>query len=106
MKKGNLDKAKPLIQGADRDNPDRFYILNNLAVIHAAQGEDQKAGEIFERLCRLYPEEPEAACNLALFLLNQGKTDQALRVIEKVPREKIPNFVLQKFSIPSAGKPD
>jgi len=106
MKKGNLDKAKPLIQGADRDNPDRFYILNNLAVIHAAQGEDQKAGEIFERLCRLYPEEPEAACNLALFLLNQGKTDQALRVIEKVPREKIPHSVLQKFSIPSAGKPD
>ncbi len=106
MKKGSVDEAVPLFELADRESPDRFYILNNLAVIYAARGENQKAGELFQRLRRLYPEEPEAACNLALFLLNQGQTDQASRVIENVPREKIPPSVLQKFSIPSAGKPD
>ena len=106
MKKGSIDEAAALFKVADRENPNRFYILNNLAVIYAARGENQKAGELFQRLRRLYPEEPEAACNLALFLLNQGQTDQASRVIENVPREKIPPSVLQKFSIPSAGKPD
>ena len=106
MKKGSNDGAVPLFELANRESPDRFYILNNLAVMYAAGGENQKAGELFQRLHRLYPEEPEAACNLALFLLNQGQTDQALRVIEKVPREKIPPSILQKFSIPPAGKPD
>jgi len=106
MKKGSIDEAVPLFELADRESPDRFYILNNLAVMYLARGNDQKAGELFQRLHRLYPEEIEAACNLALFLLNQGQTDQALRVIEKVPREKIPPSILQKFSIPSVVQPD
>ena len=106
MKKGSIDEAVPLFELADRESPDRFYILNNLAVMYLARGNDQKAGELFQRLHRLYPEEIEAACNLALFLLNQGQADQALQVIEKVPREKIPPSILQKFSIPSVVQPD
>lgn len=106
MKKGSVDEAVPLFELADRENPNRFYILNNIAVMHVSRGEYDKAGELFQRLHWLYPEEIEAACNLALFLLNQGQTDQALRVIEKVPREKIPPSVLQKFSIPAADQPD
>jgi tetratricopeptide (TPR) repeat protein len=106
MKKGSIDEALPLFELADRENPSRFYILNNLAVMYLARGMDQKAGELFQRLHRLYPEEPEATCNLALFLLNHGQTDQALKLIENFPREKIPPSILQRFSIPSAGKPD
>jgi O-antigen ligase len=106
MKKGSIDEALPLFELADRENPIRFYILNNLAVMYLARGMDQKAGELFQRLHRLYPEEPEATCNLALFLLNHGQTDQALKLIENFPREKIPPSILQRFSIPSAGKPD
>jgi O-antigen ligase len=97
MKKGNFGEALPLFESADRENPDRFYILNNLAVLYAARGENPKALELFMRLVRLYPEHAEASCNLALFFLEQGKTNEALRVIEQIPRDKIPFSVLQRF---------
>jgi tetratricopeptide (TPR) repeat protein len=103
MKKGSFGEAVPLFESANRENPDRFYILNNLAVIYAARGENSKALELFMRLVRLYPEHTEAPCNLALFLLEQGKTNEALRVIEQIPRDKIPPSILQRFPSPSGG---
>ncbi len=103
MKKGSYDEAMSLFELADRENPDRFYILNNLAVVYAARGENQNAGELFQRLVRLYPEQAEASCNLALFLLDQGKTNEAISVIQKIPPEKIPPSVLQRFSACSEG---
>ncbi len=106
MKKGSVDEAVSFFELADRENPDRFYILNNLAIMYAARGENQKAGELFQRLVRVYPEHAEASCNLALFFLDEGKTNEALRVIERISRDKIPPSVLQRFSDFSADKPD
>jgi len=106
MKKGDFNAATSLFELAEMESPSRFYTLNNLAVMYDARGEKQKAGEILQRLHRLYPEESEVSCNLAMFLLDEGKNDQALQVIKDIPKEKIPHSVLQKFSIPSAGKPD
>ena len=97
MKQGRVDAAISLFKLADRENPDRFYILNNLAIMYAVRGEKHKADELFQRLGRLYPEHPEAACNLALFLLNQGKENEALQLIERIPRDKIPTAILKKF---------
>ena len=106
MKKGDFNAALSLFELADRENPDRVYTLSNLAAMYDARGDNQKAGELFQRLHKLYPEEPEVACNLALFLLDQGKSEDALKVIEGVPSEKIPPFILQRFSAPSTGKKD
>jgi len=106
MKKGSVDAAVSLFELADRENPDRFYILNNLAILYATRGENQKAGELFQRLFRLYPEHPEAACNLALFLLGQGEKNKALQVLEGVPKDEIPPRLLEKMSLPlSPQKP-
>jgi predicted Zn-dependent protease len=65
--------------------------------MYALRGEQHKADELFQRLARLYPEHPEATCNLALLLLNQGKENEALRLIERIPRDKIPTALLKKF---------
>lgn len=97
MKQGRADAAFSLFKLADRENPDRFYILNNLAVMYAIRGEKHKADELFQRLDRLYPEHYEATCNQALFLLNQGKENEALRLLEQIPRDKIPTKLLKKF---------
>jgi tetratricopeptide (TPR) repeat protein len=97
MKQGRVDAAISLFKLADRENPDRFYILNNLAIMYAVRDEQNKADELFQRLGRLYPEHPEATCNLALLLLNQGKENEALRLIERIPRDKIPTPLFKKF---------
>lgn len=98
MKKGRRDDAIELFELADAENPNRYYILNNLAILYAERGELEKSRNLFIKLTRHFPEQHEPVINFAVFLLDDGSEAEARRLLATVPNEKIPEAVLEKFS--------
>ncbi len=103
MKKGQRDDAIRLFELADMENANRYYILNNLALLYAQRGEVVKSRAIFMKLTRYFPEQHEPAINFAVFLYGHGDEKEARRLLSTVPREQIPAAVLDVFSRPPAS---
>jgi len=90
MELGQLDAAQALFVALTQDFPDLADPYNNLAVIHAGQGElDQARGEL-EQALRLQPEHAQAQENLGDVLLRLAlRAYQRAQTALAVPSEPL-----------------
>src|SRR5262249_37830066 len=75
-RRGALDQAKLLYQRLLELQPASEVACTNLAIISAQQGDVAQADRLFRRALRA--NHPEGHNNLALFLLQQGRLDEAV----------------------------
>jgi tetratricopeptide (TPR) repeat protein len=74
-----------------RDQPDAVAVLRTLARAHAANGEGALAEESLQRAVQLAPQDAGARIELAQFLAQNGKSEQALPLIEQTVRDNPTN---------------
>jgi len=88
MKIGYDDEAIACFRQARRENPDKFYILNNLGILLNDQGDYDEAMALFIQAINLYPERTEALHNLAVSLFDQERYEEAADVLLELPLER------------------
>jgi Flp pilus assembly protein TadD/O-antigen ligase len=88
MKMGYDDKAIDCFRKARRENPDKFYILNNLGILLNDRGDYDEATALFIQAINLYPERTEALHNLSVTLFDQKRFEEAADVLLELPLEK------------------
>jgi O-antigen ligase len=88
MKIGYDDEAIACFRQARRENPDKFYILNNLGILLNDQGDYDEAMALFIQAINLYPERTEALHNLAVSLFDQERYEEAADVLLELPEER------------------
>jgi O-antigen ligase/cytochrome c-type biogenesis protein CcmH/NrfG len=88
MKMGHDDEAIECFRMARRENPDKFYILNNLGILMNDRGDHDEATALFVQAINLYPERTEALHNLAVTLFDQERFEEAADILLELPLEK------------------
>jgi O-antigen ligase len=88
MKMGHDDEAIACFQLARQQNPDKFYILNNLGILLNDRGDYDEAMALFIQAINLYPERTDALHNLAVSLFDQERYEEAADVLLELPIEK------------------
>ena len=88
MEMGRIDSAISRLEQAQLENPDRHYILNNLANLKLDRGQHREAANLYRRAIEVYPERTESHHNLALCLLIQGDPEKAVEVLTAIPETK------------------
>ncbi len=81
---GQYTEATRFTLAALEQNPDNEKALNNLALIHLAQGQAQRALNVFMRRM----EAPEALNNVGYFLMLQGKPEEAIPYLQQAIDKK------------------
>ncbi|WP_165310391.1 tetratricopeptide repeat protein [Vibrio ziniensis] len=81
---GNYGDASRFTLAALEQDPNNDKALNNLALIHLAKGEAQRALNVFMR--RMDP--PEALNNVGYFLMLQGKPEEAIPYLQQAIDKK------------------
>ncbi|MBN1150591.1 hypothetical protein JXA84_05150, partial [candidate division WOR-3 bacterium] len=87
--RGEYDSALVYISAAVNVNPKNYFLLNKLAFIYSALGDDNTALIFLERAIQMKPDYDEANANLAVlyFIRNEfEKTREILRKTEITPR--------------------
>ncbi len=69
--------------------PMSFRIQNNLATAYVQSGETHLAEKAFLQSIKLNPGKAEAKINLAILYLNQGRLEEALRVIKDIDLKEL-----------------
>jgi O-antigen ligase len=87
---GNLDEATACLERAFAANPNRMYVVNNLAAVYAETGRFSDAIPLFALAAERYPDRIELRHNLAACLVEAGRFAEAVDVIESVPEELRP----------------
>jgi len=88
MKMGHDDEAIACFQLARQQNPDKFYILNNLGILLSDRGDYDEAMAMFIQAINLYPERTEALHNLSVSLFDQERYEEAADVLLELPLNK------------------
>lgn len=65
---------------------EQLDLLRVLGYHHLQNGSSVRAAQIFEALQALHPEDASISLSLACALLRSGQPDQALLVLESIPR--------------------
>ncbi len=81
---GQYPEATKFTLAALEQSPENDKALNNLALIHLAQGEAQRALNVFMRKM----EAPEALNNVGYFLMLQGKPEEAIPYLQQAIDKK------------------
>ncbi|MBN2364460.1 tetratricopeptide repeat protein, partial [candidate division WOR-3 bacterium] len=101
--RGEYDSALSYISAAVRENPSNYFLLNKLAFIYSALGDDKTALILLERAVQMKPDYDEANANLAVlyFLRNNFERSYALYLsTEMTPRnEKVMKNLGVAFSV-------
>jgi O-antigen ligase len=116
MHQGKNDAAIACFEKARLENPNRFYILNNLGILYAQRGNYQRAIQFLGYAAERYPEQFEILNNLASCYNRLGAYKKALSLLKKIPPGKMTDEVrtntataLQglelKSSLPSKKQP-
>lgn len=87
MRLGRRDEATACLERAFVANPNRMYIVNNLAALYAEAGRFADAIPLFAATADRYPDRLEPRHNLAGCLIDAGRFAEAVGVIETVPEE-------------------
>ena len=88
MKMGYDDMAIDCFWKARRENPDKFYILNNLGILLNDRGDYDDATALFIQAINLYPERTDALHNLSITLFDQKRFEEAADILLELPPEK------------------
>lgn len=87
--KGDYPAALDYISQAVRDHPGNYFLLNKLAYIYSALGENEKAKQIILEVLKMKPDYDEANANLAVIYFVEGdieKSYQQFSNTEVTPR--------------------
>lgn len=87
---GDLAGATASLEQAFAANPNRMYVVNNLAAVYAETGRFAEAVPLFALAAERYPDRIELRQNLAACLVEAGRFAEAVDVIESVPEELRP----------------
>ena len=87
MRLGHRDQATACLERAFTANPNRMYVVNNLAALYAEAGRFDDAIPLFAAAADRYPDRLEPRHNLAGCLVDAGRFAEAVAVIETVPEE-------------------
>jgi O-antigen ligase len=93
MRQGKNDAAIACFEKARLENPNRFYILNNLGVLYSQRGDYQRAISFLGYAADLYPQRFEILNNLASCYNQVGAYKKALSLLKKIPPEKMTDEV-------------
>lgn len=101
--RGEYDSALVYISASVNDNPGNYFLLNKLAYIYSALGDNDMALSILEKVREMKPDYDEANANLAVlyFLRNNFERSYALYLsTEMTPRnEKVMKNLGMAFSV-------
>jgi len=75
--------TSPAANWADPLAPDEFRLLAEVGFVAAGRGMVDRASQIFQALIDIAPTRPLPHIGLSLALLNSGRADDALRVLER-----------------------
>ena len=89
---GQVTKARSLLQETHKLLGSNLHTLIQLGVLNEALENSRIAAQCYQKACQEYPDNHQGYCNLANFLFFQGKTEQALNLLQKA-QVKIPNTV-------------
>ena len=87
---GDRDAATACLERAVAANPNRMYVVNNLAALYAEAGRFDEAIPLFALAADRYPDRIEPRHNLAGCLVDAGRFAEAVAVIEDIPEELRP----------------
>jgi eukaryotic-like serine/threonine-protein kinase len=90
---GELDKAAQTYQEAIENYPRRTEAYVNLGIVHAEQGQYEKAAEVTRQALRLAPDENNYG-NLANFTLALQRFDEARQSIHEAQSRKLDDYIL------------
>jgi tetratricopeptide (TPR) repeat protein len=103
MRQGKNDAAIACFEKARLENPNRFYILNNLGVLYSQRGDYQRAISFLGYAADLYPQRFEILNNLASCYNQVGAYKKALSLLKKIPPEKMTDEVRSNTAIALQG---
>ena len=83
LKNGELKKAVEILNKSIDSNKDDPSLLTNLAIVKAELGEYKHAEEIYLYVIKLTSDQFLGYYNYSLFLYNQNRFDESLKVIKK-----------------------
>lgn len=90
MRLGDREAATACLERAVAANPNRMYVVNNLAALYAEAGRFDDAIPLFALAADRYPDRLEPRHNLAACLVDAGRYAEAVAVIEDIPEELRP----------------
>jgi tetratricopeptide (TPR) repeat protein len=82
---GDTRKAVATLREVLYDSPNNVTVLFNLALAHLELNEDDEADAALQRVLAIDPQDYEATAVHALILKREGKVEEALSTLEKVP---------------------
>jgi tetratricopeptide (TPR) repeat protein len=103
MHQGKNDAAIACFEKARLENPNRFYILNNLGVLYSQRGDYQRAIQFLSYAAGRYPERFEILNNLASCYNKVGDYKKALSLLKKIPPDKATDEVRTNTAIALHG---
>lgn len=90
LRLGDRDAATACLERALAANPNRMYVVNNLAALYAEAGRFDDAIPLFALAADRYPDRIEPRHNLAGCLVDAGRFTEAVAVLEDIPEELRP----------------
>lgn len=103
MRQGKNDAAIACFEKARLENPNPFYILNNLGVLYFQRGDYRRAIQFLGYAAERYPERFEILNNLASCYNQVGAYKKALSLLRKIPPEKVTDEVHKNTAIALHG---
>jgi Flp pilus assembly protein TadD len=86
---GDLDHAVDCLERALQKDPSMAYVRNNLAVAYYCIGDMDKAWAQLNQVLEQDPLDAHGRCNESMFLLADGKKEEAARALSKLRLERI-----------------
>lgn len=81
---GQIDLARDLVADARKNGIDELRILNIEALIAYIGGDLERAEESFHSIHVLYPTDAVSSINLAVVLMERGKSEESSRILTEV----------------------
>lgn len=78
-----LDDAIKQYEILDKNNPDNFAVLNNLANVLVRANDIERASKLAQKVIEMQPQSPYALSTFGLIKMNQGELDVAQRYVER-----------------------
>ena len=86
---GDLDHAIDCLERALQKDPSMTYVRNNLAVAYSCVGDMDRAWENLEIVLQESPLDVHGRCNESMFLLSEGKREEAVEAVRKLRLDRI-----------------
>jgi type IV pilus assembly protein PilF len=101
MNQGDLERAKDKLDRAATQDPDNADVHSARATLYARLGQADKADEEFRTALRLAPHDPRMVNNYAVYLCQNGRTDEGVKRFLEAARN--PLYATPEVAYTNAG---